>query len=101
MPGNGTDRLSAKRQKLEAELKALRDLERSRDQQRALIVGRAVLTHAVEDRNFAAQLMSILDRALIRKRERRMFDLPSGGAAPDGEAARAEEEATKGSAAIP
>ena len=77
MPTNGSTRLEEKRAKLEAELAALRKQERQEEDRRCVIVGRAVLTHALEDRAFGEQLMTILDRAITKKRERQLFDLPA------------------------
>ena len=59
------------------ELAALRKQERQEEERRCVIVGRAVLTHALEDRAFGEQLMTILDRAITKKRQRQLFDLPA------------------------
>lgn len=93
MPNHAFTRLQQKRARLESELSALRALEEEEEQRKALIVGRAVLAHAAADPTFREMLDSILSRALSRKRERKLFDLPApsrpqratpAGAASDG-----------------
>lgn len=75
MPKLDADRLRQKREKLEAELEALRSKERSVTDERNAIAGRALLDHALKDRAFAEQLVAVLDRALTKRRERALFGL--------------------------
>jgi hypothetical protein len=73
------DRLSRKRSKLEAALKALRDRERERDLKRYAIVGRAVLSHASRDPAYREGLTAVLDAELHKSSERELFGLPPSG----------------------
>src|SRR3954453_23916254 len=75
MPKLDAERLRQKREKLEAELEALRSKERSAADERNVIAGRALLDHALRDKAFAEQLVAILDRALTKRRERALFGL--------------------------
>ena len=75
MPTDPVERLQARRLKLEAELKALREIVRQEEEKRQAIAGRAVLAHAQDDAAFRAQLAAILDRALTKRRERKLFGL--------------------------
>ncbi len=76
MPAVNTDRLRKRREKLEAELTALREAERAEEERRHAIAGRIVLEHAERDERFRAELTALLDRALTKKRERKLFGLP-------------------------
>src|SRR3954451_16098198 len=75
MPKLDAERLRQKREKLEAELEALRAKERSAADERNAIAGRALLDHALKDKTFAEELVRILDRALTKRRERALFGL--------------------------
>ncbi len=75
MPKLSAESIRRKREKLEAELEALRAKERSAADERNAIAGRALLDHALKDRAFAEQLMRLLDRALTKRRERVLFGL--------------------------
>ncbi len=95
MPRLDAERLRQKREKLEAELEALRSKERSAADERNAIAGRALLDHALRDKAFAEQLVAILDRALTKRRERALFGLTLKGdaqpaAAPTTERAMSE-----------
>jgi hypothetical protein len=67
-----------KREKLEAELEALRSAERSASEERNAIVGRVILDHAKSDAAFAEELMRILDNHLIKRKERLQCGLSVG-----------------------
>jgi hypothetical protein len=67
-----------KREKLEAELEALRSAERSATEERNAIVGRAILDHAKSDAAFAEELLRILDNHLIKRKERLQCGLTVG-----------------------
>src|SRR3954453_22423703 len=67
-----------KREKLEAELEALRSAERSATDERNAIVGRVILDHAKSDAAFAEELMRILDTYLIKRKERLQCGLTVG-----------------------
>ncbi len=71
-----TGRLRERRERLEAQLTALREAEREEEERRHAIVGRIALEHAERDERFRDELTALLDRALTKKRERRLFDLP-------------------------
>ncbi len=71
-----TDRLRERRERLEAELTALREAERAEEERRHTIAGRIVLEHAERDERFRDELTALLDRALTKKRERKLFGLP-------------------------
>ena len=79
-----TQRLRERRAKLEAELEELRAQEQAAEERRCLIVGRAVLDHAVRDETFRAELMALLDRQLSKKRDRQLFGLAIGRTRPGG-----------------
>jgi hypothetical protein len=64
-----------KREKVEAELEALRSAERTATAERSAIVGRAVLDHACTDPAFAAELQRILDTRLTKRKERLLCGL--------------------------
>ncbi len=76
MPAARTGRLRERREKLEAELTALREAEREEDERRHAIAGRVALEHAQRDERFRDELRALLDRALTKKRERKLFELP-------------------------
>ena len=83
MPKLNAESIRRKREKLEAELEALRSAEKSAADERNAIAGRALLDHALKDQAFAEQLVRILDRALTKRRERTLFGLSTrGGARP-------------------
>ena len=75
MPKLSAESIRRKREKLEAELEALRKKERSSADERNAIAGRALLDHALKDEAFAAEVMRILDRALTKRTERVLFGL--------------------------
>ena len=75
MPVDPVARIRDRRQRLETELKALRDEEQAQQERRAAIVGRAVLLEAQRDEGFRVQLLAILDRTVSRKRDRRLCEL--------------------------
>jgi hypothetical protein len=86
------DSIRRKREKLEAELEALRSAERSASEERNAIVGRVILDHAKSDAAFADQLMRILDTYLIKRKERLQCGLSVG------RRRRRKQEATVGDA---
>src|SRR3954469_10442907 len=67
-----------KREKLEAEVEALRSAERSAADERNAIVGRVILDHAKSDAAFAEELMRILDNHLSKRKERLQCGLSVG-----------------------
>jgi uncharacterized coiled-coil DUF342 family protein len=67
-----------KREKLEAEVAALRSAERSAAEERNAIVGRVILDHAKSDAAFAEELMRILDNHLSKRKERLQCGLSVG-----------------------
>src|SRR4051794_28847925 len=67
-----------KREKLEAEVEALRSAEKSAADERNAIVGRVILDHAKSDAAFAEELMRILDNHLIKRKERLQCGLTVG-----------------------
>src|SRR3954451_18676174 len=93
MPKLDAERLRQKREKLEAELEALRAKERGAADERNAIAGRALLDHALKDQTFAEELVRILDHALTKRRERALFGLSTSkrrAAVDDAEALAAE-----------
>jgi hypothetical protein len=101
MPKLDAETIRRKREKLQAELDALRAAECDAVERKNAIAGRALLDHALKDTAFAEQLMRILDRTLTKRKERKLFSLP---AEPDATAptdARAMEEAAGGTPADP
>ena len=75
MPKLDAERLRQKREKLEAELEALRAAELSADEKRNAIAGRVVLAHADKNAAFGEELMRILDAYLTKRGERALFGL--------------------------
>jgi hypothetical protein len=96
MPRLDAERLRQKRERLEAALAALRAQERDSSERKNAIAGRVVLDHALKDRAFAEELTRLLDRALTKRGERRLFAL-STGKAPDEAAAAGPIGAPTGS----
>jgi HD superfamily phosphodiesterase len=90
--------LRKKRERLEAELQALRAKERDSEERRSAIAGRVVLDHALKDRAFAEQLMRILDTALTKRQERKLFGLPVSKASEE-ETAEASASGSSATAA--
>jgi len=89
-----------KREKLEAELEALRSAERSATEERNAIVGRVILDHAKSDAAFAEELMRILDTHLIKRKERLQCGLTVGRKRRRKQEAADGEEAGIGSVPI-
>src|SRR4051812_9000940 len=83
-----------KREKLEAELEALRSAERSASEERNAIVGRVILDHAKTDPAFAEELMRILDTHLTKQKERLQCGLSVG------RKRRRKQETTEGNEAV-
>jgi hypothetical protein len=71
-----TESIRRKREKLEAELEALRSAERSADDMKSTIVGRAILDHARNDPAYHQELMRILDSLVTKRKERIILGLP-------------------------
>ena len=95
MANAAEDRLSRKRSKLEAALKAIRDRERMQVLKRCAIVGRAVLAHAGRDPTYREALMGVLSAELRKGTERELFGLPvEGGTSRRGRARKAEAAET-------
>ncbi len=69
------ERIRAKREKLEAALRELAEQERQQEDQRAAIIGRAVLAAAKQDPAFREQLNAILVRSVTAARERKLLGL--------------------------
>jgi hypothetical protein len=73
----GIEGLQKKRERLEAELTALREREAAELERRAAIAGRAVLARAESDEPFRQTLTELLDAEVVRAAERRLLGLPS------------------------
>lgn len=73
-------RISAKRQKLQARLKALvqqeRDAAKRNAERRRKLAGRVVLDVAARDPAMKAELQRWLDAELTQDKDRALFDLP-------------------------
>ena len=69
------ERIRAKREQLEATLRELQELERAHTDQRAAIIGRAVLAAAELDPAFRDQLSAILDQFVTASKERKLVGL--------------------------
>ena len=69
------ERIRAKREKLEATLRELQEQERQHEDQRAAIIGRAVLAAAELDPAFRDQLSAILDQFVTASKERKLVGI--------------------------
>ena len=79
MAKDDTDSLRKRREKLEAELAALRDQERTAAEKIYTIAGRAALDHADKNPGFKQELLRALDAELVKERERKLFALSATG----------------------
>lgn len=75
MRAKNPERIRAQREKLEAALRELQEQERQQEEQRAMIIGRAVLAAAEQDPAFRDQLTALLDRSVSAARERKLLGL--------------------------
>ena len=73
--------LEDKRRKLDAQLTRLhaagRAEARKRDTRRKILAGAAVLNQAEKNDTARASLWKLLDQALVKDRDRELFDLPA------------------------
>jgi hypothetical protein len=75
MPKGQYERLKGRREKLEAELQAIREKEQEEIEKRDAIAGRVALAYAQENPSFHAELMDALERRLTKTKERLLFGL--------------------------
>lgn len=73
--------LEDKRRKLDAQIARLhaagRAEARKRDTRRKILAGAVVLNQAEENETAKARLWKLLDQALVKDRDRELFDLPA------------------------